>query len=108
MKVPATPADGSSFADRVVQAVRQVEAGQIATYGEIAAEAGRPGAARAIGGILSRSDGLPWWRIVNQAGRLAPGLEEKQAGHLRNEGWDLTNNRVTMLTPEDPLNTEEA
>jgi methylated-DNA-protein-cysteine methyltransferase related protein len=61
------------------------------TYGEIAREAGYPGAARAVGTLLARSGGmLPWWRVVNASGRLIPGHESEHAKRLRAEGISLT------------------
>ena len=62
----------------------------MATYGEVAAEAGFPGAARAVGNLLRRSAGLPWWRVVAAGGRLVPGDEEEQARRLRAEGVPFT------------------
>jgi methylated-DNA-protein-cysteine methyltransferase-like protein len=57
------------------------------TYGDVAAEAGHPGAARAVGHLLARSGGgLPWWRVVTSTGRLCPGHEREQARLLRAEG----------------------
>ena len=76
------------------QAVRRVVAGlapgEVATYGEVAVEAGFPGAARAVGNLLRRSEGLPWWRVVSAGGRLVPGGEEEQAARLRAEGVPFT------------------
>jgi alkylated DNA nucleotide flippase Atl1 len=69
------------------------------TYGEVALEAGRPGAARAVGNILARCDGgLPWWRVVTATGRLVPGNEIEHASRLRGEGVRVTNGRVAMST----------
>jgi methylated-DNA-protein-cysteine methyltransferase related protein len=56
------------------------------TYGDVAGEAGHPGAARAVGNVLASSDGLPWWRVVSASGRLARGHEREQARRLRAEG----------------------
>jgi methylated-DNA-protein-cysteine methyltransferase-like protein len=62
----------------------------VVTYGEVAAEAGHPGAARAVGHLLARSDGtLPWWRVVTSTGRLVPGHEVEHARRLRAEGVDV-------------------
>ncbi|MGC8474583.1 MAG: MGMT family protein [Candidatus Dormibacteria bacterium] len=55
------------------------------TYGDVARLAGRPGAARAVGMVLARSSGLPWWRVVTANGRLVPGLEAEQASRLERE-----------------------
>lgn len=85
----------SEFAKRVHEAVKSLESGELVTYGEIAIQAGRPGAARAVGRILAISDGtLPWWRVVTAAGRLVPGHETRHAKHLRAEGYTVKDNRV--------------
>ena len=81
------------------QAVRavlvQLRPGEVVTYGEVAAEAGYPGAARAVGGLLARADdSLPWWRVVTAVGRLVPGLEDVHAERLRLEGVQTRNGRV--------------
>ena len=78
------------FEDAVLDVVRGLSEGAVATYGEVAAEAGFPGAARAVGNLLRRSAGLPWWRVVAAGGRLVPGDEEEQARRLRAEGVPFT------------------
>lgn len=73
--------------------------GDVVTYGEVAAEAGHPGAHRAVGSFLARGGAagldLPWWRVVTATGRLAPGHEVDQARRLRAEGVDVARGRVT-------------
>jgi methylated-DNA-protein-cysteine methyltransferase-like protein len=88
----AGPRDG--FEERVEATIRRLRPGEISTYSEIAEEAGFPGAARAVGGVLSRSDGLPWWRVVTVSGRLVPGHEAEQAERLRAEGVMVGGGRV--------------
>jgi methylated-DNA-protein-cysteine methyltransferase related protein len=64
---------GGTMAGRVVRVVRSVPAGCVASYGSVAAAAGRPGAARAVGGILRRlPDGsdVPWWRVISGRGEI--------------------------------------
>jgi methylated-DNA-protein-cysteine methyltransferase-like protein len=85
-------ADG--FATRVTAAIAALAEGDVASYSEIAALAGRPGAPRAVGMLLARSDGLPWWRVVNASGRLVPGHEKEQARLLRREGVAVAGNHV--------------
>ena len=97
----------SEFEERVRRAVLRLRRGEVATYGEIAEEAGFPGAARAVGGILSRSEGLPWWRVVASDGRLVPGHELVHARLLRGEGMTIRGRRlvgspVSAPASEDP------
>lgn len=73
----------------------RLEAGDVVTYGEVAEEAGWPGAARAVGSLLAASGGtLPWWRVVTSTGRLVPGLEHDHAGRLASEGVAVVDGRV--------------
>jgi len=81
---------GPDFEEAVRAVVRGLRRGDVATYGEVASEAGFPGAARAVGNLLRRSAGLPWWRVVSAGGRLAPGAEAEQAARLRAEGVSFT------------------
>lgn len=85
------------FEDAVAAVVASVPPGEVVTYGEVAAEAGFPGAARAVGTFLSRGEGdLPWWRVVTASGRLVPGHERDHARRLRAEGVTLRGDRVPM------------
>lgn len=82
------------FETEVCNVLTALQPGEVVTYGEVAAEAGFPGAARAVGNVLRKSDGLPWWRVVNAAGRLVPGHIPRQAELLRSEGVTVKNGRV--------------
>lgn len=57
----------SAFDARVYEAVRLVPAGETVTYGEVAVSIGSPGAARAVGGAMSRCPlfpAVPCHRVV--------------------------------------------
>jgi methylated-DNA-protein-cysteine methyltransferase-like protein len=83
------------FEEQVRRVLLALRPGDVVTYGEVAEEAGHPGAARAVGNILARDDGdLPWWRVVTTTGRLCPGHEAEQARRLRIEGVKLRAGRV--------------
>ncbi|MEA3018856.1 MAG: methylated-DNA-protein-cysteine methyltransferase related protein [Actinomycetota bacterium] len=85
----------SAFEPRVEAVLRALAPGEVVTYGEVAAEAGFPGAARAVGNLLRTStEGLPWWRVVAASGRLAPGHEVEHAKRLRAEGVSVVDGRV--------------
>jgi methylated-DNA-protein-cysteine methyltransferase-like protein len=52
------------------------------TYGQLAALAGNPRAARIVGGIAHFSNPkLPWQRVVNKEGGLAAGYPGGRSGH---------------------------
>lgn len=72
--------------------------GEVVSYGDIAAQAGYPGAARGVGAVLAHSagEGLPWWRVVMADGRLAPGKEARQAALLGREGVPVEGGRVAV------------
>lgn len=63
----------SKFALRVRAAVARVPSGRVASYGTIAAIAGRPRSARGVGRVLRQlPDGsdVPWWRVINGRGEV--------------------------------------
>lgn len=77
----------SELRRRTLAVVAASRPGDLLTYGEVAAEAGSPGAARAVGRILAEHGaGVPWWRVVTRDGRLVPGKEREHASHLVREG----------------------
>src|SRR5690606_28837929 len=65
----------SPFKEKVIEIIRLVPPGKVVSYGQVAAYAGVPRAAREVGWILSGSEGqhidLPWWRVVNNKGFLS-------------------------------------
>lgn len=71
-----------------------VPEGMVTTYGDLAALAGHPYAARAVGGLAHFGDtDLPWHRLVNRFGGLAsgfPGGREVQAQLLALDGVTCT------------------
>lgn len=84
-----------SFEEAVLEVLRQLEAGEVMTYGEVAAEAGFAGAARAVGTLLRTSvEDLPWWRVVGAGGRIRTAGVEDQSKLLRAEGVRVVNGRV--------------
>ncbi|MDY7102192.1 MAG: MGMT family protein [Actinomycetota bacterium] len=90
-------ADRRAFGEAVDAVLDGLGPGEVVTYGEVAAEAGFPGAARAVGTHLARGGGgreHPWWRVVTASGRLVPGNEDLHARLLRAEGVPVDGNRV--------------
>jgi methylated-DNA-protein-cysteine methyltransferase-like protein len=69
--------------------------GEVLTYGEVAAEAGYPGAARAVGNYLRRTnDAVPWHRVVGAGDRIVSRCANEQMQHLRHEGLTVEGLRV--------------
>ncbi len=86
--------DEMSFAERVLYLVARIPKGRVMTYGQLAALAGQPRAARIVGGIAHYGDpNLPWHRVVNKRGGLASGYPGGQVGHkaaLESEGYAVS------------------
>lgn len=75
----------------ILSAVEEIPQGKVATYGQIARLIGRERNARLVGKVLSMAEfygEYPCHRVVNHAGRLAPGWEG-QRDLLREEGVEL-------------------
>lgn len=72
----------NDFRDRVYALVAQIPKGRVMTYGQLAALAGSPYAARIVGGIAHWGDtSLPWQRVVKKDGSLAEGYPGGTEGH---------------------------
>jgi methylated-DNA-protein-cysteine methyltransferase-like protein len=73
--------------------VRRIPPGRVATYGQVAALAGRPRHARQVGYALhslEEGSGVPWHRVVNHRGEVSrradPFYEPLQRALLEDEG----------------------
>lgn len=88
----------SEFRAKVEALMAQVPAGKVTTYGDLAALAGHPYAARIVGGMAHYGNPeLPWHRLVNRFGGLAAGYHggrRTQKEHLEAEGISCTNDIV--------------
>ena len=88
----------SVFTRRVLATVRRIPPGRVATYGDVAAAAGRPGAARAVGNIMAacRTPDIPCHRVIAAAGRLGGygGNVALKRALLRAEGVAVLGTRV--------------
>lgn len=66
----------------ILSAVEEIPAGRVASYGQIARLIGREKNARLVGKVLSDAShygDYPCHRVVNHAGRPAPGWPEQRA-----------------------------
>jgi methylated-DNA-protein-cysteine methyltransferase related protein len=64
----------SSFQSDVYRIVSQCPRGKVVSYGGVAAMAGKPRAARAVGTLMRElPDGskVPWWRVINSRGEVS-------------------------------------
>ena len=84
----------STFREQVILYIQSIPAGKVISYGQAAAAAGSPRAARQVGGILralSRESGVPWWRVINNQGVISikghfEATKELQKNLLQKEG----------------------
>ncbi len=85
------------FERAAAEVLDALEPGDLVTYGEVAAEAGYPGAGRAVGSLLRRGSGagFPWWRVISSSGKLLVDHEAEQTRRLRSEGVEVRNGRVS-------------
>jgi len=89
---------GPSPLERIRRVIARIPRGRVATYGQLAALAGFPGAARLSVRALQRSEGLPWQRVVAAGGRIAlPGeAGREQRLRLTLEGVRFRGERIRM------------
>ena len=74
-----------TFTQRVVEVIKNIPRGKVATYGQLAAMAGNPRGARQVVRVLvakSGKEGLPWHRVINGKGTISltgAGFDEQKA-----------------------------
>lgn len=92
----------TEFTKRCLDVIKNIPAGKVATYGQIAALAGNSRGARQVSRILhSMSDkhGLPWHRVINSKGEisLTGELRDIQRSILLGEGVAIgPNNKIDL------------
>ncbi len=84
----------SPFTERVVRLIRGIPRGRVASYGQLAALAGFPAAARQVVRLLhsmSSKERLPWHRVINSRGAISlTGQDyELQRSLLEREGIEF-------------------
>lgn len=87
-----------TFRARVIAAVRRIPPGRVATYGDVAAVAGNPRAARAVGNIMRecRIPGVPCHRVIAAGGQLGGfgGSVQLKRELLKAEGVPVAGKRI--------------
>jgi len=99
------------FTERVICIIQSIPAGHVMSYGQVAAAAGSPRAARQVVRILhsmSKSYGLPWHRVINAQGEISYTAED-QREMLEAEGivFGLKGNVDLTVYRWFPPNVEE-
>ena len=76
----------------------RIPPGKVCTYGDLARFAGQPGAARAVGNLMSRATepGLPYHRVVASAGLIGGfgGAPHIKRARLAAEGHSFRGQRL--------------
>ncbi len=95
---------------RILATIDSIPKGKVASYGQVAEEAGLPRRARFVGSTLRRftnNTGIPWHRVLGSDGsiRVVGGIARDQVKLLRAEGVKVTKGRVKLSEcgwdPED-------
>jgi methylated-DNA-protein-cysteine methyltransferase related protein len=93
--------------EKIYALVRKIPRGRVSTYGDIAAFAGSPRAAREVGWALSAlpiDTDVPWWRVINAQGAISPrshddkNAVEYQAAPLRREKIQVSKEGTLALS----------
>jgi methylated-DNA-protein-cysteine methyltransferase-like protein len=83
---------------KVLDQVRRIPKGRVATYGEVAAASGYPGAARQVVWALRAGGGVPWHRVVGAGGKIRltgeSGFEQRL--RLRSEGVAIAGDKIDL------------
>ena len=89
--------------ESIWQVVHMIPSGKVATYGQVAALAGLPKAARFAGTSLKdlpKATRIPWHRVINAQGRISlppsSASYQEQNQRLTKEGVLIRNGRVTL------------
>jgi methylated-DNA-[protein]-cysteine S-methyltransferase len=89
----------SAFQSRVVRACRRIPRGKVRSYGELAAVAGSPGAARAVGSVMAKNRFpiiVPCHRVVASGGALG-GFTARDGVNMKRRMLELEGAIRTLL-----------
>lgn len=101
----STPAETTLATNReaIYLALMSIPAGKVITYGQLAALAGLPGAARLAGTVLCglpETTELPWHRVINAQGKISLPTDsaayKKQRQRLEAEGVQMVNEKISL------------
>ena len=87
--------------DLILETVKQIPKGKVASYGDVAKLSGLPGQPRLVGYALHnlpRNSGVPWQRVINAQGKISlprkSGSYSRQKKLLEQEGIQFENERI--------------
>jgi methylated-DNA-protein-cysteine methyltransferase-like protein len=88
----------SAFSAKVIATIKKIPHGKVATYGQIAALAGKEHASRGVAWLLNSSSKkykLPWHRVINSRGKISFPVQSayffRQIKRLEQEGIEVDN-----------------
>lgn len=91
------------FTEKAIRIIKEIPAGKVMTYGQVAACAGSPRGGRQVARLLhsmSSKYELPWHRVVNAQGQIMiqdPEARFAQQTFLQKEGVEVsTNGKVDL------------
>lgn len=96
----------SEISKRIIEIIKAIPYGTVASYSQIASQAGLPNGARQVARLLhssSQKHELPWHRVVKADGTIAlpeGGGAELQRELLRQEGVEISTRRSRKKTEE--------
>ncbi|NLZ25982.1 MAG: methylated-DNA--[protein]-cysteine S-methyltransferase [Chloroflexi bacterium] len=98
----------SPFTQKVLKLLQDLPFGEICSYKELAIQAGKPDAARTVGGMMARNRWLiaiPCHRVLPVSGKIgmysAPGGADTKAWLLRHEGHRVENDQIIREAKND-------
>jgi len=93
------PLQKPGYEEAIRRVILRIPRGKVATYGQVAAEAGYPGYHRQVVQVLQRAHGsLPWQRVLGAGGAILvpPAWVQEQRLLLEMEGVRFRGRRVDM------------
>jgi methylated-DNA-[protein]-cysteine S-methyltransferase len=87
------------FQQKVVELCRRIPSGETLSYGELAARAGAPRAARAVGSVMAKNRYplvVPCHRVIASGGRLG-GFSARNGVCLKQQLLDLESKTLTVV-----------
>lgn len=102
-KRAADPLDSPNYRERVYSLVRQIPAGRVMTYGQIAYSLGDGYTPRTVGFVMhgANEENTPWHRVINAQGGCSTGRvlipPDKQQRMLEAEGIEFDSRRRCRL-----------
>jgi methylated-DNA-protein-cysteine methyltransferase-like protein len=95
-----------NYLDQIYAAVMSIPRGRVATYGQVAEQAGLPRRARLVGTALRtlpEDSGVPWHRVVNAQGRIS----ESPRLHAVTEQRVLLEDEGVVFRPNGSIDFKE-